>query len=245
MSTTLAPMIGTYQEKSLHAALKAWYAAPGDRTEQPVDGYVADLVRGDELIEIQTRNFGALKRKLSALLQNHAVRLVHPIPAQKWIVRLDRDGTTVLSRRRSPKRGSVFDVFDELVSIPGLVANPQFSLEVLLVEVEETRCHDGRGSWRRRGWSIHRPDSRRRRVPTPLQWSSRLCRPLARDTAGTVYEQRACRRPRSATQKIATACATWEPSTSSASRATDTVYEQRACRHVNPLASLGLRQGTA
>ncbi len=155
MSTTLAPMIGTYQEKSLHAALKAWYAAPGDRMEQPVDGYVADLVRGDELIEIQTRNFGALKRKLSALLQNHAVRLVHPIPTQKWIVRLDRDGTTVLSRRRSPKRGSVFDVFDELVSIPGLVANPQFSLEVLLVEVEETRCHDGRGSWRRRGWSIH------------------------------------------------------------------------------------------
>ena len=49
-------------------------SAPGDRTEQPVDGYVADLVRGDELIEIQTRNFGALKRKLSALLQNHAVR---------------------------------------------------------------------------------------------------------------------------------------------------------------------------
>ena len=43
MSTTLAPTIGTYQEKSLHAALKAWYAAPGDRIpEQPVDGYVAD-----------------------------------------------------------------------------------------------------------------------------------------------------------------------------------------------------------
>ena len=41
---------------------KAWYAAPGDRMEQPIDGYVADLVRGDELIEIQTRNFGALKR---------------------------------------------------------------------------------------------------------------------------------------------------------------------------------------
>ena len=198
MTVLPTPAIGTYQEKSLHAALKAWYAAPGDRMEQPVDGYVADLVRGDELIEIQTRNFGALKRKLSALLQNHAVRLVHPVPAQKWIVRLDRDGTTVLSRRRSPKRGSVFDVFDELVSIPGLVANPQFSLEVLLVEVEETRCHDGRGSWRRRGWSIHDQilvgvESQHR-----LQWSSRLYRPLARDTAGTVYEQRACRPPRSA-----------------------------------------------
>ena len=153
MSTT--PTIGTYQEKSLHAALKDWYAAPGDQAEQPVDGYVIDLIRGDELIEIQTRNFSAIKRKLAALLPQHAVRLVHPIPAQKWIVRLDGDGATVLSRRRSPKRGTLLDVFDELVSIPHLVAHPQFSLEVLLVEVEETRRQDGRGSWRRRGWSIH------------------------------------------------------------------------------------------
>ncbi len=148
------PAIGTYQEKSLHAALKAWYALPGDQAEQPVDGYVADLVRGDELIEIQTRNFSAIKRKLSQLLENHAVRLVHPIPTQKWIVRLERDGETVLSRRRSPKRGSLLDIFAELVSIPALIGNPRLTLEVLLVEVEETRCQDGRGSWRRRGWSI-------------------------------------------------------------------------------------------
>ncbi len=149
------PTIGTYQEKSLHAALKDWYASPGDLTEHPVDGYVVDLVRGDELIEIQTRNFAAIKRKLSQLLKKHPVRLVHPIPTQKWIVRLERDGTTVRSRRRSPKRGSLLDIFAELVSIPALIGNPRLTLEVLLVEVEETRCQDGRGSWRRRGWSIH------------------------------------------------------------------------------------------
>ena len=149
------PTIGTYQEKSLHAALKDWYASPGDLTEHPVDGYVVDLVRGNELIEIQTRNFAAIKRKLSQLLKEHVVRLVHPIPTQKWIVRLERDGETVLSRRRSPKRGSLLDIFDELVSIPTLIGNPRLTLEVLLVEVEETRCQDGRGSWRRSGWSIH------------------------------------------------------------------------------------------
>ncbi len=155
MNTAPAPTIGTYREKSLHAALKDWYAAPDDRTEQPVDGYVVDLVRGEELIEIQTRNFSAIKRKLATLLQNHPVRLVHPIPTLKWIVRLDRDGSTVLSRRRSPKRGRLLDIFDELVSIPHLIAYPRFALEVLLVEVEESRQQDGRGSWRRRGWSIH------------------------------------------------------------------------------------------
>ena len=155
MAVSPPPTIGTYQEKSLHAALKDWYAAPGDRAEQPVDGYVVDLVRGEDLIEIQTRNFSAIKRKLATLLQNHTVCLVHPIAVQKWIVRLDREGATVLSRRRSPKRGTLLDIFDELVSIPHLVAHPGFTLEVLLVEVEETRQQDGRGSWRRRGWSIH------------------------------------------------------------------------------------------
>jgi hypothetical protein len=151
LTTSLTPTIGTYQEKSLHAALKSWYAAPGDIIEQPVDGFVVDLVRGDELIEIQTSNFSAMKRKLPVLLESHTVRLVHPIPVLKWIVRLDQDGDSILSRRRSPKRGSLLDIFDELVSIPHLVSHPRFSLEVLLVEVEETRWQDGRGSWRRRG----------------------------------------------------------------------------------------------
>ena len=194
------PTIGTYQEKSLHAALKDWYAAPGDLTEQPVDGYVVDLVRGDELIEIQTRNFAAIKRKLSQLLKEHPVRLVHPIPTQKWIVRLERDGTTVRSRRRSPKRGSLLHVFDELVSIPTLVGNPRFSLEVLLVAVEETRCQDGRGSWRRRGWSIHDQIligvERQHRFHVP----EGLCEPLAGVIAQSIHEQRHCRRSRGAPQ---------------------------------------------
>ena len=60
--------IGTLNEKSLHAALKEWYALPGDRFEVAVDGFVADIVRGEQLIEIQTRSFPAMKRKLRRLL---------------------------------------------------------------------------------------------------------------------------------------------------------------------------------
>ena len=54
--------IGVMQEMALHAALKAWYAQPGDLLETKVDGYVVDIVRdgGAELIEIQTRNFSAI-----------------------------------------------------------------------------------------------------------------------------------------------------------------------------------------
>ena len=37
--------IGTLGEKSLHAALKRWYARPDDQIECVVEGYHIDLVR--------------------------------------------------------------------------------------------------------------------------------------------------------------------------------------------------------
>ncbi|MCW3978643.1 MAG: hypothetical protein NWE79_05355 [Candidatus Bathyarchaeota archaeon] len=149
------PQERTMGERSLHAATKSWYARPGDQTEVRVDDYVVDIVRGDLLIEIQTRNFPALRAKLRRLIRDNEVRLVHPIPQRKWIVRMDSDGETVLSRRRSPKRGRVEDVFSELIYMPRLVKDPNLSLEVLLVHSEDVWIDDGMGSWRRRHWSIH------------------------------------------------------------------------------------------
>ena len=144
--------IGTLNEKPLHEALKRWYAQPGDLFEVPVDGFVADIVRGDLLIEIQTRNFTSIKRKLEKLLINHPVRLVYPIPREKWITKLAADGNSPVSRRRSPKRGAYEEVFWELVRLPGLLENTNFSLELLLIEEEEVRRYDGVRGWRRRGW---------------------------------------------------------------------------------------------
>ncbi len=99
------PHVGTLREKPLHAALKRWYAEPGDGIEVAVDGFVVDLVRNGLLIEIQTRGFASLKRKLTQLLERHSVRIVHPVAETRWIVRLGEEGE-VLSRRRSPRRGS-------------------------------------------------------------------------------------------------------------------------------------------
>ncbi len=105
--------IGLLGEKSLHAALKEHYAQAGDLLEAPVAGYVIDIVRGDLLIEIQTGNFSALKRKLARLLESHQVHLVYPVPAARWIVRVRVDGEIARARRKSPKRGRVEDVFSE------------------------------------------------------------------------------------------------------------------------------------
>ncbi|MBN1810654.1 MAG: hypothetical protein JXA14_02340 [Anaerolineae bacterium] len=147
--------IGTLNEKSLHAALKEWYAQPGDQFEVFVDGFVVDIVRGDLLIEIQTGNFSSIKRKMRALVRDHPVRLVYPIAREKWIVRLARDGSGgILGRRKSPKRGALEYVFGELVSFPRLLVSPNFSLEVLLIQEEEIRRYDGKRGWRRHGWVI-------------------------------------------------------------------------------------------
>jgi len=150
--------IGTMGERSLHAGLKRWYSDPGDRFEVSVDGFMVDIVRGELLIEIQTRRFGAIRRKLSKLAERHRVRLVHPIAVEKWIVRLDADGERIVSRRRSPKKGRIEHLFDELVSMPALAANPNVSIEVLLTREEELRrqdCSAGRRCrWRRGGWIV-------------------------------------------------------------------------------------------
>lgn len=146
--------IGTLQETSLHSALKAWYAHPGDRLEVLIDGFYIDIVRSELLIEIQTRNFSAIKNKLSKLLESHPVHLVHPIAAEKWILRYDNETGKLIERRKSPKRGRYEHIFTELVRIPQMITYPNFSLELLLVKEEEIRRNDGRGSWRRKGWSI-------------------------------------------------------------------------------------------
>ncbi|MGD2061899.1 MAG: hypothetical protein PVF87_13590, partial [Acidimicrobiia bacterium] len=137
-----------------HADLKQWYARPGDHFEVPVESFVIDLVRDGLLIEVQTRGFSSMKEKLTTLLDlGHRIRIVHPIPAEKWIVKVEDDGT-ILDRRRSPKRGAVVDVFSELVSFPELVATQDLEIEVVLTREEEYRVHTPGRSWRRKGWSV-------------------------------------------------------------------------------------------
>lgn len=146
--------INLFNEKPLHAALKAWYVQPGDQVEVTVDGYIIDIVRGDLLIEIQTSSFSSLKKKLAELVKHYPVRLVYPIEREKRIVRMPEKGTRVLGRRRSPKRGIPADVFEELVSFPELISNSNFSIELLLIRGEEVRRQDRRRGWRRKGWVI-------------------------------------------------------------------------------------------
>lgn len=144
--------IGTLNEKQLHKAVKEWYGEPSDRYEVEVDGYIIDIKRDELLIEIQSRNVSGIKQKVKHLVQKHQLRLILPIPKEKWIIRLDEDGSTQISRRKSPKRCSFLDLFSELVYIPKLITNENFSMDVVLIQEEEIRQHEDGRAWRRRGW---------------------------------------------------------------------------------------------
>jgi hypothetical protein len=144
--------IGTLNEKVLHAALKGWYAQPNDQIEVSVNGFFVDIVQDDILVEIQVRNFSAVKRKLIELTLHHPVRLVYPIVLERWIVKVAKNGQNQLSRRKSPQKGSLECVFEELVSFPKLFLNPNFSMDVLFIHEEEVRRYDGTRGWRQRGW---------------------------------------------------------------------------------------------
>lgn len=145
--------IGELNERSLHRALKAHYAIPGSLTEHAIDGYVADIVIGDRLIEIHTGIFWPLKRKLPRLLERHRVTLVHPIARDRYIVKPTADGKGIMSRRMSPKHGSVFAIFAALASIPRLLGNSNLTLEVVITVEEEVRVPDPRRNRRRGGWT--------------------------------------------------------------------------------------------
>lgn len=145
--------INLYSEHSLHARLKCYLAGPGDRIEALVEGKVVDLVRADgELVEVQTGSLGKIVPKVRALADvGHHVRVVYPVAAEREIRRLDPKTEELLSVRRSPKRGDLYSLFDELVQAAGLIAARNVTVEVLLVRTAEIKMRDGTGSWRRRG----------------------------------------------------------------------------------------------
>ena len=130
--------INLYSEYSLHEQLKAYLAGPGDRIEALVAGKVVDLVRADgELVEVQTGHLGQLAPKVLGLSQKgYHVRVVYPVSAERSLRRLDPVSGEVLSVRRSPKRGDLYSVFDELVHASGLIAAENVIVEVLLVRSE-------------------------------------------------------------------------------------------------------------
>jgi hypothetical protein len=135
-------------ETSLHRQLKERYAVGGGLTEQKLGRYRIDVVRGNQLVEIQLSSLSSIRDKIAALLKKHDVLVVKPIIIRKHLVKRKREGGDIVSRRRSPKQRTLLDVFEELVHFTRVFPHKRLTLEVLLVEIEEWRF-PGHGRRRR------------------------------------------------------------------------------------------------
>lgn len=156
-------------ESTLHRQLKERYGTErGGQVEVTVAGYRIDAVGPDgELVEVQTASLSPLRAKLGRLLAaGHAVRVVKPILHRRRIIRRQRLKGPDSPSRLSPRRGSVLDVFEDLVGIACLLAEPALRFDVLELDACEWRLDARRRTIVldrallnvERVWSIDRPD---------------------------------------------------------------------------------------
>lgn len=154
--------IGTLKEKTLHAVLKNFYEPDISHQEIKVNRFVADILRDNEIIEIQTRSFNAMRKKLSVFLNKYPVTIVYPIPHSKWLYWINEDTGEVSKKRKSPKTGTFFDAFKELYKISMFLSNPNLHICLVLIDIEEYRLLNGWNETKKKG------SSRYDRIPVAL-----------------------------------------------------------------------------
>ena len=165
--------IGTYGEKLMHKTLK-YFLCPDEschevridksgvalnersaesKAESGRGGFIADIFRDGEIIEIQTGSFYPMKKKIEFYLEktNYRITVVHPLAAKKWVSWIDVESGAVSKRRISPKRCVASDVLPELFWLSSYLSNDRLSFKLLFLEAEEYRLLDGWGNGGKRG----------------------------------------------------------------------------------------------
>lgn len=141
-------------ETTLHRQLKERFAGSTGQTEVRAGRYRIDVVRGNRWIEIQQSSLAAIRDKIRKLCQQsestkRKIEVVKPLITRKRLIKLDAKDGDVVSRRWSPKKGKLIDLFGELVYFTKAFPHPNLLLTVIEVEVEERR-YPGHGRRRRR-----------------------------------------------------------------------------------------------
>jgi hypothetical protein len=133
--------IGTYAEKRLHRILKRFVSAEHSDFEVPVGRFVADVVSGKEILEIQTGSFRPLLPKLRYYLEmtDCSISVIHPVFATKNVIRMERETGEVLRRRKTHVGGRTIDGISELYSIMDVLGDPRLRIRILRLEVDEYR----------------------------------------------------------------------------------------------------------
>ena len=126
-------------EHSIHRQLKSLYVTDTERHEVTVDGFRIDAVDEERLIEIQYGSLGAIRDKIRRLLRSHDVLVVKPLAERKQLLKRDVPEGPVVSTRKSPKKQTLWNLFDDLVHFVGVFPHPRLELEVLMTLQDEYR----------------------------------------------------------------------------------------------------------
>lgn len=159
--------IGTLSEKTVHAVLKNYYAPDMDMHEIPIENFVADVYTGSEIMEIQTRSFNRMRRKLEAFLPLYPVTIVYPIPHIKWLSWIDETTGEASPKRKSPKTGNVYEAFVELYKIRPYLNHPNLKFKFALIDMEEYRLLNG--------WSRNKKKGSERYDRIPVKFVEEVC----------------------------------------------------------------------
>lgn len=150
-SIRMSAGVGTLSEKYLHAFLKVYFEPDAGCREVKVGRFTADICRGRQITEIQTRSLDKLREKLSYYLsEGYSVRVVFPAAHEKQIVWIDPDTGEIVSRRRSNKHFEYCDCFWELYKIKEFLSERDVSVCLMLIDVDEIRTLDGYGRSRKK-----------------------------------------------------------------------------------------------
>ena len=157
--------IGTLGEKQMHAAIKRFICPDTQKHEIKLDQreltaadtaeqgkkprarrFVADILDGKNVYEIQTGGFAPLAPKIKWIMENtdYQVSVIHPIAETKWVNLIDERGE-IVRRYKSPRRESIKDIAGELYFIRDFISNPRFSLVILVMEGEQYKTKSGQG----------------------------------------------------------------------------------------------------
>jgi hypothetical protein len=143
-------------ETSLHRQLKYHFASTPECVEVTVDQFRIDAIDADGcLVEIQHSALGAIRKKISSLLEcGHRVRVVKPWIGSKIIETYECQGGPLVRRRKSPKKLAPVDIFRELIHFTQVFPNPNLTLEILIVDCVEQRVDRPNRRWKRRQFQV-------------------------------------------------------------------------------------------
>ena len=96
--------IGTLSEKKMHSVIKYFIEPDASKHESRVGNSIVDVKNESGVFEVQTASFNVLRKKLPSLLISNCVTVVHPIPFEKHIVKLNAVTGEIGKRRKSPKK---------------------------------------------------------------------------------------------------------------------------------------------